>query len=83
MNLDIPVFVQNANYATPFKRHLVGAVRYEFEVRLHSVADIKTMFRGLLTPSQVDGILRNGSFSHIPARMCSLSWLHKQMEKQK
>lgn len=83
MNLVIPRLIPRPDYATPFKRHLVGAVRYEFQVRLHSIADIKAMFRGLLSPDQVQGILLKNRFPSIPAKACSLAWLHKQMEKQK
>jgi len=69
-----------ANVST-LKRHAIGAVRYEFEVRMHSIADIKAMFRGLLTPDEVAGLLLKNHHPEVPARMCSLAWLLKQKEK--
>lgn len=78
--LSIPKFISRTG-GSPLKRHLVGAVRYEFEVRLHSIADIKVMFRGLLSPDQVQGILLKNYFPGIPAKACSLAWLLKQKEK--
>lgn len=68
--------------ADPIMRRAVGALRYDYEVRLLSKADLVLLYRGLFCKTQVYTITEYKSFVDIRAAQCSVSWLLKQKEKQ-
>lgn len=79
--MKIPAFLPKTATCPPFKRLVIGALRYDFEVRLHSVTDLKYIYRDLLTPAQVQHIVYGEGYPDIKASMCSVAWLVKQRDR--
>ena len=66
----------------PLMRRAIGALRYDYEVRLFSKGELCILYAGFFSRDQVHTITEYKSYLHIRAAQCSVVWLLKQKEKQ-
>lgn len=83
--LPIPCFLRTHRQATPvppLMRRAIGALRYDYEVRLFSKGELCILYAGFFSRDQVHTITEYKSYLDIRAAQCSVVWLLKQKEKQ-
>lgn len=66
----------------PLMRRAIGALRYDYEVRLLSKGELCILYAGFFSSTQVRTITEYKSYLDIRAAQCSIVWLIKQKEKQ-
>lgn len=83
--LPIPCFLRTHRQAAvvpPLMRRAIGALRYDYEVRLFSKGELCILYAGFFSRGQVHTITEYKSYLDIRAAQCSIVWLLKQKEKQ-
>lgn len=84
--LPIPCFLRPktsaASTVPPLMRRAIGALRYDYEVRLFSKAELCILYAQFFSHAQVHTITEYKSYVDIRAAQCSVVWLIKQKEKQ-
>lgn len=82
----IPTFLRpkrdNAAAVPPLMRRAIGALRYDYEVRLFSKGELCILYAGFFSRDQVHTITEYKSYLGIRAAQCSVVWLLKRKEKQ-
>lgn len=83
--LPIPCFLRpkTAERAVPpLMRRAIGALRYDYEVRLLSKGELCILYAAFFSRAQVHTITEYKSYLDIRAAQCSVVWLLKQKEKK-